>query len=140
MSQTLISGMCMVWWVEGRMRARCMGWRDERVLSGNTVTLALVALASGLQRSTRMRIHFTVSGLLLIGLYVIQAVSISKDKCGAFRLICFPISHCTGKNNRATPRETTYLSYVKEYRTKPLCENENFTSQFQDVVSLSIYC
>lgn len=69
------------------MRARCMGWGNERVLSGNTVTLALVALASGLQRSTRMRIHFTVSSLLLIGLYVIQAVSISKDKCGAFRLI-----------------------------------------------------
>lgn len=76
-----------------------MGWGDERVLSGNTVTLALVALASGLQRSTRIRIHFTVSSLLLIGtsIYVIQAVSISKDKCGAFRLICFPISHCIEK-------------------------------------------
>lgn len=50
------------------------------VLSGNTVALALVALASELQRSTRIRNHFTVSSLLLIGLYVIQAVSISKDK------------------------------------------------------------
>lgn len=92
---------------------------DERALpDGSTVTLALVALASGLQRSTRnYRFHFA-----LFSQYSVIDRSV-RDSCRfnfERQVMVYRLLFASFSLYRKKAIGGHYLSYVKECNDKPL--------------------